>query len=375
MQEHPLNLLQAMLEVYSPSGSEEDLAHLLATHMEKHGFRVQWDNAGNVIGEAGYGGPRILFCGHMDTVPGKLDVRNEAGFLHGRGAVDAKSTLSAMLVGSIIALKRTTIPIRLTVAGVVEEETSGKGIKALIRENEKYDLAVFGEPSGANNIIIGYKGSLKLQVTVQTHGGHSAAPWSSKNSLEEAFEFWTILKQTILRNDSAEKFPNITGCITSAHAGETDNNVPSRADLKIDIRLPPESKPEKITAQLAQFASQYESSHEGIKLTLETTDSCPAYLGDSNSLAVRVFRWAIKNTIGGQVQLVKKTGTSDMNLFAQAYHIPIIAYGPGNSKLDHTDQEKISIQEYLNSIQVYANAIERYALIHQDSPQSVLIRQ
>jgi [amino group carrier protein]-lysine/ornithine hydrolase len=366
LQDYPVKLLQTMLEAYSPSGSEGKLAKLLAQHMTKLGFNVRRDRVGNVIGESGDESPRILLCGHMDTVPGELPVRHDDKFLYGRGAVDAKSALAAMLVGSYLATRRSKSPLGVTVVGVVEEETTSAGVKSLIDEGASYDLAVFGEPSGANAITIGYKGCTKLQVTCQTSGGHSAAPWLSKNSIEEAFEFWKLLKTSMLRNDSAEKFPFLTGCITGIRAGEAENSIPSRAVLNIDIRIAPKIRPAEVSGQIEKLAKQYESSHAGTRIIVETRDQCPGFVGNSNSLAVQVFRWAIKRTLRGQVDLLKKTGTSDMNVFAQTHNIPMITYGPGDSTLDHTKHERIRIREYLDSIEVYAKAIERVADLYRD---------
>jgi LysW-gamma-L-lysine carboxypeptidase len=52
-----------------------------------------------------------------------------------------------------------------------------------------------------------------------------------------------------------------------------------------------------------------------------------------------------------------------MNLFAKSCSIPMIAYGPGDSSLDHTEDEHVSINEYLSSIEVFANAIKQFALL------------
>ena len=46
-----------------------------------------------------------------------------------------------------------------------------------------------------------------------------------------------------------------------------------------------------------------------------------------------------------------------MNLLGRSLDIPIVTYGPGDSKLDHTKDEQININEYLESIQVYKTAI------------------
>ncbi len=350
-----------MLEIYSPSGSEGQLADFLQEQMRASGFRVRRDHAENVIGELGTEGPRILLCGHMDTVPGQIPVRIERDFLYGRGSVDAKSSLAAMIAGSSLAIKRCSFPFRITLVGVVEEETSSAGAKALIGSGESYDLAVFGEPSGATNIIIGYKGSMQIHVTCMTKGGHSAAPWLSKNSYEEAFAFWKDLKSSLLENESNSKFLAVTGCVTSAIAGDATNKIPSQAGLVIDLRIPPGMKGGEVTSSIEKFAQHYQNVHEGVQLLIAAEDSTEAFLGNENSTAVRAFRWAIKKTTGKQAVLVKKTGTSDMNLFAESYSIPMMAYGPGDSSLDHTGDERISVPEYLNSVEVYANAIHQTA--------------
>ena len=355
-----------MLKIYSPSGSEEELANFLHEHMASRGFKVRKDNVGNVIGELGREGPRILLCGHMDTVPGELPVRLEGDRLYGRGSVDAKASLAAMIAGSSLAMKRNP-PIQVTVAGVVEEETSSIGAKAIMASGNSYDLAVFGEPSGAPNIIIGYKGSLRLQVTFSTNGGHSASPWLSKNSYEEAFTYWKAFKHSLIDNESPSKFSTPTGCVTSAVAGNATNSIPSQASLVIDVRFPHNIKAADMINKIRTFTDHYHKSHDDVHVAVKVNDQTEAVLGRNDSVAVRAFRWAIRKTMKCQITLVKKTGTSDMNLFAQSYSIPMIAYGPGDSSLDHTQNENVSIPEYLHSVEVYANAIEHVASLTRNA--------
>lgn len=361
MQNYPVELLQSMLEIYSPSGSEGQLASFLQEQMSARGFKVRRDHVGSVIGELGEEGPRVLLCGHMDTVPREIPVRIEGDFIYGRGSVDAKSSLAAMIAGSSLAIERSPAPFRVTIAGVVEEETSSAGAKALIGSGNSYDLAVFGEPSGASNIIIGYKGSLQLHATCVTSGGHSASPWLSKNSYEEAFEFWKTFRDSLLENDSTSKFSAVTGCVTNAVAGDATNNIPSEARLVIDVRIPPNIKAADMVKRVDEFAERYQKDHEGVRVLIAVEDRTEAFLGNEDSIAVRAFRWAIRKTMGCQVLLVKKTGTSDMNLFAESCSMPMIAYGPGDSSLDHTENERVSISEYLSSVEVYANAIQQIA--------------
>jgi LysW-gamma-L-lysine carboxypeptidase len=47
-----------------------------------------------------------------------------------------------------------------------------------------------------------------------------------------------------------------------------------------------------------------------------------------------------------------KTGTSDMNVVGPIWRCPIVAYGPGDSALDHTPDEHVDIADYLRAINI-----------------------
>ena len=90
-----VDLLTEMLRLYSPSGKEANIAEYLAGELKKNNFEVITDKIGNVIGTRGSGSPTLLLCGHMDTIPGEIEVKLEGDNLYGRGAVDAKALLQA----------------------------------------------------------------------------------------------------------------------------------------------------------------------------------------------------------------------------------------------------------------------------------------
>jgi LysW-gamma-L-lysine carboxypeptidase len=82
----------------------------------------------------------------------------------------------------------------------------------------------------------------------------------------------------------------------------------------------------------------------------------PAYKAEKNTPLVRSFLSAIRQA-GGKPAFAIKTGTSDMNTVAPAWGCPTLAYGPGDSMLDHTLDEHILVSEYLQSVSVLANVI------------------
>lgn len=360
MQSYPVELLQAMLERYTPSGSEAQLANLLKNEMQANGFESRIDDTGNVVGVLGSEGPRILLCGHMDTVPGLIPVRKDGDLLYGRGAVDAKAPLAAMIVGATLAKKRCKVPAQITVVGVVEEETSSRGIRGFMINRPRYDLSIFGEPSGASNIIVGYKGSLRLHLSFQTAGGHSASPWLYDSCYEESRSFWDAFQNQLLDNKAESKFETVTGCVTSSNAGGPGNNVPATATLEIDTRIPPSIRSNDFIAKIEKFIEDYTAERE-VKIELRVDDQSEAFVGSTDSQAVSSFRWAIKQVLGAQAAFLKKTGTGDVNLFTETQKIPMFAYGPGDSSLDHTEAEHVEISEYLASIEVYAQALPRFA--------------
>jgi LysW-gamma-L-lysine carboxypeptidase len=75
----------------------------------------------------------------------------------------------------------------------------------------------------------------------------------------------------------------------------------------------------------------------------------------------RCFIAAIR-AAGGQPVFKHKTGTSDMNVVGPAWGQNIIAYGPGDARLDHTPQEHIRIAEYMQAIDVLETVLEELTL-------------
>jgi len=47
-----------------------------------------------------------------------------------------------------------------------------------------------------------------------------------------------------------------------------------------------------------------------------------------------------------------------MNVVGPAWGCPIVAYGPGNSSLDHTPEKYIEIEEFRRGINVLTRALE-----------------
>jgi LysW-gamma-L-lysine carboxypeptidase len=357
LQDYTVELLRHMVEISSTSGCEQKLASFLAQEMKKLGYKVTIDQVGNVLGESGLGSPRILLCGHMDTVPGELPVFLENGVLHGRGSVDAKSSLAAMIVAGKMLIDE-GFKGSLIVVGCVEEEGSNRGIRAIIDADLGVDYAVFGEPTNADTITIGYKGMLLLSIAVKTSTGHSSAPWLHVNAIEAAMKIHSMIRNTVRKMSTSDQgFEALTLNLREITGGRNYGMIPEDCHMWVEFRVPPNIQIDALKEEIQHTVNTYLRYNQSVKVKITEKDRVDPYVADIRGKLVRAFTSSIYKLTGRRVTLVKRGGTGDMNFFGAAVKIPVITYGPGDPHLDHTEIERIKISEYMKSIEALKLAL------------------
>jgi LysW-gamma-L-lysine carboxypeptidase len=340
-------LLIELVSCYSPSEQEGEAVRYLVAWMNSHGFTAEIDPAGNAYGFRGReDAPHTLvLLGHIDTVKGEIPVRVEDGKLYGRGSVDAKGSLcafAAAVAGAIIPSDW-----RVVVVGAVEEEiTTSKGAH-YIRDQLHPDLCIIGEPSGAERITLGYKGRLILEYVYTRQMTHSALPEPSAGAIGAAF-WQAILNWSIEQNQGYDRlFDQITPYLHSINT--TSDGFTEAVNLRIGFRLPLWITPQAVIEVVQSFAQP------GSQLI--PTGAAFAYQSDKNNILVRSMLAAIRER-GGKPGFVLKSGTSDMNIVGAVWKCPIVAYGPGDSQLDHTPHEHLSLAEYHQAVATLQGLIE-----------------
>lgn len=245
-------------------------------------------------------------------------------------------------------------------AGLVDEEGTGKGVKHLIARKVLADYAVFGEPSGVDNITIAYKGSLHIKVACRTKTGHSSAPWLFKNAIEEAFEVWRLIKDVHFGEERSEsRFYSLTSCMTGIRSGNDSSTVPSECEFHVDFRVPPQLTPQQVLRKVEDTVRRFRAENEDVDIGLEVEDVCAPFEADKDSPLTRAVSFAIRKVRNRPATLLRKTGTGDMNLLGSEMSIPMITYGPGDSSLDHTSDERINVTDYLDSISIICEGLKR----------------
>ncbi|MCD6363525.1 MAG: M20/M25/M40 family metallo-hydrolase [Synergistetes bacterium] len=331
---NPVELLYEMVRIKSYTGEEKELAEFLLDIVNDLNFdKAYIDEAGNFVATRGEGAKKIYLVGHMDTVPGWIEPRLEGDYIYGRGSVDAKGALAAF----IVAVSEAELPpdLKVVVIGAVEEEGSSKGAFHLLESLETPSYLIVGEPSGADGITLGYKGSLFIRKKFISEVSHSASGEKSaiNKGLETLFEIKTLIEEMNLGRERA--WERIDMSVREVNS--TSDGLTEVFKVAISFRLPLWIKPKELLRALGDGWS--------------SSFMAPAYKVDRSTFLVSIFNRAIKG-IGLKPKFKVKSGTSDMNVLAPAWKCPAVAYGPGDSSLDHTPRERLSVREYLVSVKV-----------------------
>ena len=341
-----LELLTRTVEISSVSGDEADLAGYLAGWCADRGIDATVDAAGNLVATRGRGRPhRLLLLGHLDTVPYRWPVRWEGMTLTGRGCVDAKASLAAYLE-LLAELDPLPAGLEIRVVGAVEEELTSAGAFA-VRDSYPADAVIVGEPSGCGGLTVGYYGLCKVRLTVAEHTAHTAGKgvMTAADRLHDAV--------ALLRAEVAARSQDALVAVLGSRArNRGDRQV---GEAVVDIRVPPRLDTGQLRALVEGIATG--------PLQIEVLRCTPGVSTPRSSPLVRAFAEAFRRA-GGKPRYVSKKGSSDMNTLATTWtDVPMVAYGPGESRPDHTTHERLDATDYRRARSILRGAVTAWARI------------
>lgn len=350
--------LVKLLSKYSPSGGEEEAQQEVFSLLLENGFEnVRRDSASNVLGERGDGDKTLLFCSHVDTVPGWIEVRLESGRIYGRGAVDAKASLTAMALAASSYRSRS---LRLVYSSVVGEESDSRGVRRLLEELSPPDYVIIGEPTGMRTAAVAYRGSATVKIRVSTQGGHSSSPLDDSNAIVQTMRLAEHFKTKLAF--SKDLFSNIGVSITMLKGGYGDSRIPDCSEACLNLRYPPHISFEKLSRMFASALNEYaESRRNTVNVAYEFLDHLDGYVSTKDQVLINAVREAVSRTLGKELLLIRKLGTSDFNYTGLEWGRPQLAWGPGDPSLAHSSLENISIEEFTQGVEAYRSFLNSLA--------------
>ena len=371
-----VELVRGLVAIPSLSRHEAEASAWLVDAMRRAGYeRAFVDEAGNAVGEQGAGDAPLTFVllGHIDTVPGAIPVRIEStgdgSVLYGRGSVDAKGPLATFVaagarLGRHVGACRpacassSSAPSRKRPRRARARATSPRASTACARRVPA--ACVIGEPSHWRRVTLGYKGRLLLDVHASQPMAHTAGPDASVADVDRR-----SLELGAAPPPRGSTRGATSRSISSARACAASTRRRARTSTSTPTRSSPGACPVGFDADgFRRELTEWVRAHVGAPTTMTLTFRGyeQAWRGDRNNALVRSFLAAIRSVDPAvQPGFVLKTGTSDMNVVAPIWKCPIVAYGPGDSALDHTPNEHLSLDEYWRAVQVVEAMLRQLA--------------
>jgi acetylornithine deacetylase/succinyl-diaminopimelate desuccinylase-like protein len=406
----------------NPPGNERAAMEYLASYLEEAGFEVELLAAeherANLIADlpGRRDGPTLCFLGHVDTVladpsewrhdPWSGDVAE--GMLWGRGALDMKSQVAAEAVAGGALAREGWRPAagHLKLVFVADEETGGElGAQWLTEQHAdrvRCDMLInegagesFAWDGGRHyGVCCGEKGLFRFRATAHGTAGHASLPKTGDNALlklgpvldrlaaaPSSFEMTEVAEALIASlgadpSDPAQALERIAAADpallvviepmlgvtlvpTMAHASDKINVIPSRAELRVDCRVPPglgeDAARRRIDAVLGDQAG---------RLEIEFTETMIGNYSPVNTpLMDAIQRWLDDNDPGAQTHPVLLPGASDSRFFRAAFP-DCIAYGffpqrhqtlLDSAPLVHSADERIDVRDLGFASRCYAD--------------------
>ena len=330
-------LLADLVAVPSPTGQEQDAARLLVDRMTRFGWEsAHLDGMGSVIAYKGKGDKELVLMSHIDTVPGgpKFLINDE--IIRGRGSVDAKGPCCAMAVagGSV----QVSADWRITFVGAVGEEIDSRGARFRLPLHEPTAVIV-GEPTGSDAVALSYRGRVLFSFASEDEGAHrSGNPGPMTAVIRAASSMCDIV---------SSMGPNYTIAVMEMSGSEHGTRS---GKAIMDFRFPLGTEKDDVELRLNETAAAF-----GVELNI--IEYVPPFGIHKSDPLIRAFRNAIREN-GDKPKLLAKQGTCDLNVIAP-WGCKMCAYGPGDSKYDHTSYEQTKIAEYLNGIEVLKLALPK----------------
>jgi putative selenium metabolism hydrolase len=355
----------------SPSGSEQEVARLLATQLASLGYRdIEVDTDSNVVAYFGDGPPTLMFNGHMDHVPpagmeepftASLEPGerwNEPDWgIRGRGSCDMKANVAAgAYAAAFLDPKRPLRGSYVFTADVQEETDSPAGVQALIDRGVRATYGLSGESTDLE-LAVGHRGKLQLDLIVRGRASHASSPEKGINAVYRAQPFLHALEEAAARLPSHPTFGPATLTVTGIHSEPATGVavVPSACLIRVDRRYTPGETPEQCVAELKGLVDDI-AAQSGAEAEVELVNVYPLMQTVENHPLVDAGCGAVEMAIAKKPELI--TWRFGVNAtFMNHAEIPTIGIGPGNEKWAHTSEEHVPLGQLVDAARIYAELI------------------
>ena len=361
---------------------EEEMVEAVASFLseEKIPFTLQQveGTRNNIIatikGEGG--GKSLALSGHLDTVPPyNMEVDPFAaemadGKIFGRGAVDMKGPVAAMLM-TLAAYRRAGVPLKgdLVFAGVLAEETNSDGSETLIRSGFRTDGAIVGEPSD-REYAIGHRGLEWIEVEFFGKTAHGGVPQDGVNAIVHAARFICRVQDKIVPKLAPRYHPDMGPSVMNfgrIEGGTQPSTVADRCVVRMDRRYISSESLDQVIAEYQEILDELSREDPTFRAELKLMDigtmahfhHVPLETSPDDPIVKAVVD-SIRDVGGIEPKMTTRRGWTDAAIFGHYGKIPTVVFGPGSLSRSHSKAEFITVDELEEGFRTYVSIAARF---------------
>ena len=290
-----------------------------------------------------WGKPRVLFSGHLDTVPtsSRQSMGTErAGRLYGRGTTDMKAGCAAMLAAAASLKDRGEFGILFT----TDEETQMGGADAAVAAGllKGVETVVVGEPTELKPCL-GQKGVLQMRVTTDGASGHASMPWAGTNAIAKMGRILAAIQP--LAGTTKRRATTMTASPDVIAGGVAMNVIADLCSLELDVRYTPRLTEKQALARLNGYLKRGR-----VPFKLEPVHMLEALASKPGKVARR-----LKKLSG------RPFGHCDFATEAACFAptgAAFLVLGPGRPQDCHVENEAVELRQVDQAVKLYEAALD-----------------
>jgi succinyl-diaminopimelate desuccinylase len=363
---------------------------ILARHLGAAGFSVErpvfaapgTEPVENLFAAIGRGERHLMLAGHADVVPpGTTEqwrhppfaAAVEDGILYGRGAVDMKGGLAAMLAAALGFVQRRGADFDGRLSFLVTGDEEGPAINGTAEllawaaaRGERFSAALLGEPTSAHmlgdQVKIGRRGSFSATLRVEGRQGHVAYPDLADNPIRGLTQLLYAL-QTAPIDDGSEAFgPSTLEIVRLDVDNAAWNVIPGAAAARLNCRFNDRWTVATLRAEIerrlaAAAIDRTLGVRQPVRWSLAPEPGAAEPFLTHDPALIDTLADAIERVTGQRPALSTSGGTSDARFIRAA--CPVIEFGPVGATMHQID-ERVPLAEIDALTRIYSAFLEAF---------------
>jgi acetylornithine deacetylase len=360
-------LFHRLVDIYSPSGKEEEILHFLQGYLKRRGIPVHCQSVSerryNLLMIPPEKDIRLALIGHVDTVTAyDLDdyaYKEKENLVKGLGTADMKGGCAAMVEAFTALWESGGNHIPAALCLLVGEEEEGDGAERLA-EDYHFPWAIIGEPTALRPCLSHY-GYIEAQICTFGKRMHASLAHLTRNPVEAMLHLMLRLTRHMERD-----WPDLVYNIRDLFSSPAGFAVPDRCEAWLDLHLPPSAPLGAIATEMEEVVCSGRGSAFDPNISFRTVTIDAGYeLPEKGSVVEALKAACAMHSLPWEPQAFRSH--SDANRLWSAGMKPVLL-GPGRLEMAHSPDESVSFEEVCLGAEIYLDLLLHLSEYMKSSP-------